>query len=139
MLIRFDFVGGPKDGESILDLLDDRRFGAAGAYYHATHGGAPGTLLWCRTEYLIELTQMLSESALRDLHENGAPLRGHLYEIFSRSRGDMDILVRARHVGAVPDGVPTRSTANTDQIVLHSQSSPSFALPDPEVRERSNQ
>jgi hypothetical protein len=87
--------------------------------------------LWCRTEYLVELTQMLSDSALRDLHENGAPLRGHLYEVFSRSRREMDIHVRARHVGAVPGRFPSRCTAGTGQNILHSQSSASNTLRDP--------
>lgn len=98
MLIRFDFIGGPKDGESVLD----EPFGTAAAYFHASLGGSPGSLLWCRPEYLVELTQILSDSALLDLHVHGSPLRGHLYEVFCRSRGTDDTLIRARHVGPVP-------------------------------------
>jgi hypothetical protein len=115
MLIRFDFIGGPKDGETIYDVPYDCQFGLATAYYHATFGGAPGALLWCRTEYLIELTDTLSESAIRDLWDNGSPLRGHLYEVFCRSRGASDVHIRVRHVCAVPKGVPPRDTLRIDQ------------------------
>jgi hypothetical protein len=139
MLIRFDFVGGPKDGESILDTLDSQGFGAAAAYYHATHRGAPGTLFWCRTEYLIELTQVLSDSALRDLHENGTPLRGHLYEVFCRSQGGADVRVRARHVGPLPDRVPDGRAIGVHELPGDLQPGMSRAQPDPQMQEHINE
>lgn len=101
MLIRFDFVGGPKDGEMVCGDSDGP-FETAAAYYHASSEGSPGRFVWCRPEYLIELTQLLSDSALLDLHSHGSPLRGHLYEVFYRSRGEQDVLIRARHVGPTP-------------------------------------
>src|SRR5215470_13735029 len=98
MLIRFDFVGGPKDGESVFGDLNGE-FGAAAACYYASRGCTPGTVVWCRSPYLVELMELLSDSALLDLHRYGSPLRGHLYEVLCRSAGETDIRIRARHLG----------------------------------------
>ena len=117
MLIRFDFIGGPKDGESVFGDLD-APFGSAAGYFHVTLGGSPGSLLWCRPEYLVELTQILSDSALLDLHVNGSPLRGHLYEVFCRSRGTDDMLIRVRHVGPVPTRADMAQVPLTDRAGL---------------------
>ena len=102
MLVSFDFVGGPKDGESVADRLDSATLGSAAAYYYASGGGTPGALVWCWTEYLVESIDTLSESALLDLHVNGSPLRDHIYEVFDRSQSHFDLRIRARHVGAIP-------------------------------------
>ncbi len=115
MRIQIKFLGGPKDGEMIVGQLDRGNFGMAAAYYFASDEGAVGSLLWCRTEYLIELMDLLSDACLQDLRAQGVPLRGHLYEIEFRSRGENDVWIRARHAGAFPNSPGTsRHEVNRD-------------------------
>jgi hypothetical protein len=109
MLVQLKFLGGPKDGEVVTDELAGEQFGRAAAYYFASDEGAVGSLLWCRTEYLIELNEVLSDACIQDLRSQGVPLRGHLYVIDDRSCGADAVWIRARHAGAFPDS-PRTST-----------------------------
>ena len=102
-MIRFEFDGGPKDGEVVIH---DGRSLQGTAYAELTENGRLGTILWCTTAYFQDVAEHLSDSALRDLHDCGMPLRGHLYETCVCWHGAPGLRVKLRHIGACP--VPDR-------------------------------
>jgi hypothetical protein len=106
-MIEFQFHGGPKDGERIPDGAADDASCRSTAYAAITDDGAPGALLWCTTEYFVDLVEHLSDSALEDLRELGSEWRGHLYEVYRRSRDGQRVRVFLRHLGACPSRTET--------------------------------
>jgi hypothetical protein len=99
-MIQFEFKGGPRDGEVVIH---DGNSARARAYSDLTEGGRLGAILWCTTEYYLDVADHLSTGALRDLRDLGMPIRGHLYESCAQWQMDYGLRVKLRHLGACPD------------------------------------
>lgn len=106
-MVSFEFSGGPKDGEVVVHEGSSAR---GLAYFELTGGGRAGAILWCTTEYFLDVAEHLSDSALDDMSRCGTRLRGHLYEACVLWNGIDWIRIRMRHVGICP-GIAERNAA----------------------------
>jgi hypothetical protein len=90
-MTRIEFHGGPRDGEVLSEPGD-----AVVAYAAMTGEFRQGGVLWCLTEYVKDVLESSSDSAIRDILACGGCFCGHWYEVAESAETGPIVL---RHLG----------------------------------------
>ena len=98
MQVIFEFVGGPRDGERLIGVVEDPAFTEAGSYYRHTDQARVGARFWCACEYSVSTFRTIPLVEIEQLEMAGYRFRGHVYEIAERIDNNGSLTALARHL-----------------------------------------